>query len=183
MKKIIKNIIKPENNVEVAITSDADFINGCKYGKPRSGHPEGKVIYHISEVLKNVDKYSNEDDRSDLRFIAIIHDSFKNKVNRKKPKIGDNHHAMIARTFAEKYTTDSKILFIIEAHDEAYNAWQMGGRRGNWYGAEKRARKLIDNLIKHDCLELYIKFFKCDNETGNKTQENYDWFINVNKKY
>jgi hypothetical protein len=25
-------------------------------------------------------------------------------------------------------------------------------------------------------LDLYVKFYRCDNATGNKTQENFDWF-------
>lgn len=182
MKKIIKHIVKPENGIEVAITSDADFIAGCEYGKPRSGHPEGKVIYHIKEVLGNIDKFNADDkERQDLRFIALTHDTFKYRVDQNKPKTGDNHHAVIARTFAQKFRPDNRLLKVIELHDEAYNAWQKGGRHGNWYKAECRAKKLIDELILHGCLGLYIKFYKCDNETGNKEQENYEWFIGLMK--
>lgn len=182
MRKIIKHIVKPENGIEMAIIGNADFIAGCEYGKPRSGHPEGKIIYHIKEVLENINKFNPDDkERTDLRFIALVHDTFKNKVDQTKPKTGKNHHAIIARVFAENFRTDNRVLKVIELHDEAYNAWQKGGRHGNWYKAEYRAKKLIDELIIHDCFGLYVKFFKCDNETGNKEQENYDWFINLIK--
>jgi len=187
MKKLeIKQILKPENGIEEAIISDPDFIEGCNYGKPRSGHPEGKVVYHIKEVLDNIDKFfgTAEDgasDRADLRFIALVHDTFKHKVDHKKPKVGANHHGTIARVFAQKYTHDHTLLSIIERHDEAYNAWSQGGRKGNWYKAEERANRLIQGLLIEGGLGLYIKFYKCDNATGDKEQDNYYWFIDLIK--
>lgn len=180
IKEEIKQIIKPENGIEIAITANEEFIVGCNHGKPRSGHPEGKVIYHIKEVLENIDKfYGDDEDRNDLRFIAIIHDSFKYKVDHKKPKKLDNHHAVIARTFAQMFTIDHKVLTIIELHDEAYNAWQIGGRHGEWYGAHKRAKELIKTLINVGGLDLFTKFYHCDNATGDKEQKNYNWFIKI----
>ncbi len=178
MNKLIKDIIKPENGVEEAIIADPDFIQGALYGKPRSGHPEGQVIYHIKEVLANVDKYDvyPDNNRFELRIIAILHDTFKNKVNQNLPKTGENHHGMIARKFAEKYVGNSAILKIIELHDEAYNAWQKGGRHGDWHQAGKRAENLLAKLRFHDCVDLYMKFYRCDNETGDKSRENYNWF-------
>jgi len=182
MKENLKTLLKPENGIEEAIVADLEFITGCNYGKPRSGHPEGKVMYHVKEVLDNIDKFYGDDpDRQDLRVIALTHDTFKHKVNRNKPKTGDNHHGMIARVFTQKYVTDHRILQIIEKHDEAYNSWGKGGRRGDWYGAERRAQKLIEGLLLEGTLDLYVKFYKCDNRTGDKEQENYDWFINLIK--
>lgn len=181
MKDLIKQIVKPENGIETAICLDADFIEGCNHGKPRRGHPEGKIIYHIKEVLENIDKWYGEDeDRQDLRFIALVHDTFKHKVDRHKPKVGENHHGTIARVFAQKFTQDHRILKIIELHDEAYNAWNVGGRRGDWYSAERRALRLIAVLNLESNLDLYKKFYRCDNATGDKEQENYEWFINQN---
>ena len=96
--KEIKTKLKPENGIEEAIVAHQDFIEGCNYGKPRSGHPEGKVVYHIVEVLENIDEFFGDDpDRSDLRLIALVHDTFKHKVDRNKPKVGENHHGTIAR--------------------------------------------------------------------------------------
>jgi len=182
MKHIIKHIVKPENGIEVAIVSNADFIEGCSYGKVRSGHPEGKIILHIKEVLDNIDKFYGDDkDRKDLRFIALVHDTFKYKVDHNKPKTGANHHGMIARRFAQKYINNYGLCKIIELHDEAYNAWGKGARRGDWYNAERRAKLLIDKLVEIDRLELYLKFYRCDNATGDKEQENYEWFINLIK--
>ena len=182
MKKIIKQLIKPENGIEEAIIATDEFIIGANWGKVRSGHPEAQVIYHIKEVLENIDKwYGNDDDREDLRLIALVHDTFKHKVDQTKPESGDNHHGTIARIFTQKFITDHQLLQIIEKHDEAYNSWSVGGRRGNWYKAEERANKLIQGLVLEGCLDLYVKFYRCDNATGDKEQENFNWFVNLIK--
>lgn len=172
---MIEQIIKPETELEHRIVHDPEFVEGALWGEARRGHPEGKVVYHISEVLANVDKHSKSYDREELRLISIIHDTFKHKVDRDKPRSGENHHAMIARRFAEKYITDTKILDIIELHDEAYNAWGAGNRRGDWRYAERRASKLLDRL--GDNLDLFLKFYQCDNETGDKENIDYEWFL------
>jgi len=182
MKKIIKQLIKPENGIEEAIIATDEFIIGANWGKVRSGHPEAQVIYHIKEVLENIDKwYGDDEDREDLRLIALVHDTFKYKVDQTKPKSGDNHHGTIARIFTQKFITDHQLLQIIEKHDEAYNSWSVGGRRGNWYKAEERANKLIQGLVLEGCLDLYVKFYRCDNATGDKEQENFNWFVNLIK--
>jgi len=174
----IREILKPETELEKRIVADPDFVVGAGYGKPRPGHPEGQVVYHIREVLDNVDKFSTEEFRKDLRLIALIHDTFKNKVDNTKPKSGMNHHAMIARKFAEKFIQIPEyVLDIIELHDEAYNAWQQGGRKGDWYRAEKRAQDLLGKLQTDHRIDLYMKFYKCDNLTGDKEQENFQWFF------
>lgn len=180
MKEIIKQIVNPENGIETAICSDADFIAGASYGRPRSGHPEGPIIYHIQEVLSNIDKwYADDEDRQDLRLIAILHDTFKNKVDQRLPKSGENHHGMIARRFAEKFPINDMLLTVIQYHDDAYNAWSAGGRHNDWYKANKRASNLRTILNNYDCLDLYIKFYRCDNATGDKSRENYEWFVNL----
>jgi len=174
----ILDIIKPQNGIETAICNNNDFIIGCYYGKPRPGHKEGAVIYHIKEVLANIDKfYSDDKDYDKLRLIAIVHDTFKYKVNHNLPKSGENHHGYIAQKFAENYCHNTNVLQVILLHDDAYNAWSIGGRRGDWYKAKERAIKLIDKLNILDNIDLYIKFYECDNATGDKSQENYDWFI------
>jgi hypothetical protein len=170
----IEKIIKPETALERQILADEEFRNGLSYGKPRPGHPEGQVLLHVREVLDNVDKYFPGQNREALRLIALIHDSFKYKVDRTKQTSGENHHAMIARRFAEKYIKNGGILDIIELHDEAYNSWGIGDRSGNWGKAENRAQRLRDRLGAN--LPLYMEFYFCDNNTGDKEQDNYTWF-------
>lgn len=176
----IEELIKPENDLERLIISNPIWIEGATFPfPPRKGHPEGAVINHIVEVLENVDKYSNARNRADLRVITLIHDTFKYKVDESKPKSGENHHAMIARRFAEEIgITNPIILDIIELHDTAYNAWCNGSRDGKWSKAEERAHKLIERLdaVDVEALDLYLSFYRADNETGDKEKENFEWF-------
>jgi len=50
---------------------------------------------------------------------------------------------------------------------------------GDWYKAKRRAEKLISELNALDCLDLYLKFYRCDNATGDKSQDNYEWFSDL----
>ncbi len=180
-----EELVRPENELERSIIANAEWQEGAKEGKPRRGHPEGAVINHIVEVLLNVDKYSPHasKERADLRIITLIHDTFKHKVDRSKDKSGENHHATIARRFAERIgITNKTILEIIELHDEAYNAWCVGDRDDKkWGKAEDRAKRLISRLddVDVEALNLYLKFYKCDNETGDKKQDNVSWFDDI----
>ena len=171
-KQLVEDIIRPVTSLEKQITIDPDFIEGAMFGEPRPGHPEGKVIYHIEEVLRNVDKYASIfSDKTwwKLRVIALIHDTFKHKVQPRQSASGENHHAMIARRFAERYIDDTDVLDIIELHDEAYNAWCNGSRDGKWEKAEKRLERLLNRLNDHYTITLYTLFYRCDNETGENT--------------
>jgi hypothetical protein len=171
MNNEIFEILKPETELEESIMMHSEFSDGALYGKPRRGHPEGKVLYHIREVLDNVDKYSDETNRRDLRLIALIHDTFKYMVNSNLPKTGENHHGMIARRFAEKFKLDEYLLYVIETHDEAYNAFRKLD--------VKRAMRLIAQLRKLRCEALYVEFFRCDTETGDKANDSFNWFLEI----
>jgi len=173
----IQTILRPETELEGRIISDDRFRVGCGYGKPRPGHPEGKVVFHIREVLENIDKYSLPNNRTDLRLVGLIHDTFKYKVDRKIPKTGENHHGMIARRFAEEFFNISRVLETIELHDEAYNSWKKGNRKSNWEGAEERAKRSVQRLSTD--IDFYLTFYRCDSETGDKSQESYNWFENL----
>jgi HD domain-containing protein len=136
-----------ETDLEQQICADPTWQQGAMWGEPRPGHSEGKVIYHIAEVLANVDRLARTDEeRSALRLIALIHDNFKYRVDTTKPRVGNNHHAMLARQFAERYLDDPDILDIIELHDEAFNAWRLGTSKDRWNEAEVRANRLIARL-------------------------------------
>ena len=52
--EIDKRII-PETLQEQQIIKNLDWREGVLWGKPRYGHPEGIVLYHIEEVIKNVE--------------------------------------------------------------------------------------------------------------------------------
>ena len=133
---------------------------------------------HIEDVLGNIDLLAlDRRDRERLRLVALIHDTFKHRVERGKPRTGENHHATIARRFAERFIDDSEVLDVIELHDEAYNSWVKGDRGGDWSAAVSRARNLIDRL--GDSLDFYLRFYRADNATGSKNKTPLDWFERV----
>jgi hypothetical protein len=66
------------------------------------------------------------------------------------------------------------VLEVIELHDSAFKAHRLIQRTGDTTAGEQRARELIRRLDGH--LGLYLSFYWCDNNTGNKTAEHYEWF-------
>ena len=48
----------------------------------------------------------------------------RTRVQNWRPKTGENHHAMRARRFAERYTDDERLLATIELHDRPYDLWR-----------------------------------------------------------
>jgi hypothetical protein len=171
-------IVRLETALERAICADPRWRAGVMWGEPRSGHPEGAVIAHVADVLANVDRVAQDAaDREQLRVAALVHDAFKSEVDRSQPKAGENHHAMRARRFAEGYVDDADLLDVIELHDDAYLAWRHGSRSGDWSEAERRARVLRDRL--GDRLDLYMRFYRADNETEGKTDEHRIWFAGL----
>lgn len=169
--------IRPENQIEQTLLNHPEFQAGCLYGKPRRGHPEGKVIYHIAEVLKNVDAFGPKQIRKELRWITFLHDTFKYKVSHQQPKTGDNHHARIARVFAQQFIAETHVLKVIETHDDAYNIWSRGSQNHDWKTARTKATAFIKDLGND--LPLYLAFYECDNRTGDKGQENLEWFKGI----
>jgi HD domain len=164
-----------ETDLEKLIAADPAWLEGIAWGKPRTGHMEGPVKYHIADVLANIDRQCpTEQDRRTLRLIALIHDTLKYRVDETRPKIGTNHHAHIARKFAERYISDLVLLDLIELHDEAYNSWRLGAHRNRWHHAEERLNNLLLRL--GPALPLYVRFFHADSETESKDPAPIAWF-------
>lgn len=164
----------PETDLERAVCADPEWLRGASWGIPRPGHPEGSVAAHVAEVLANVDRVAgNPRERERLRFVALLHDACKHLVDESRPRAGDNHHALLARRLAERFTDDRELLEIIELHDEACNAWRAfhHGRAGR---GEERARALVERL--GPALPLYLRFFRADNGVPGKSPEPLDWF-------
>jgi hypothetical protein len=167
-----------ETDLEKKIADDPAWQEGVVWGKPRRGHLEGQVMYHIAEVLSNIDaQCPNEQDRCRLRLIALIHDTFKYQVDETRPKVGTNHHAYLARLFATRYLDDPVLLTIIEHHDDAYHCWQLGRYKGHWQRAEKYLDQLLDSL--GDAAPLYARFFYADSDTSSKDPAPREWFGQV----
>jgi hypothetical protein len=169
-------ILKPENDLERLLLLIPEFKAGLLWGEPRFGHPEGKVIYHVREVLDNIDLLTHLDavSRSQLRLVAFTHDTFKYCEIKTHPRDWTKHHGLLARHFLAAYCNDSTVLKIIETHDDAYYAWRNARLDHQFQESEKSLEKLLVRVS--DCLQLYYLFFKCDTQTGDKTQASWKWF-------
>jgi hypothetical protein len=162
----------PETDLERAVSSDPALLAGLDWGQPRWGHPEGKVGAHVAELLSKLDLegYSGEK-RAKLRLIALTHDSFKYLVNQAHPKSGENHHAMRARRFAQRYTDDELTLSIIELHDQPYAIWRRMRRTGH-----TDSRAIVGLLERVGDWPLFMRFVDLDGSTEGKNPEPVRWF-------
>ncbi|KAF0241218.1 MAG: hypothetical protein FD180_4559 [Planctomycetota bacterium] len=165
---------QPESDLERAVCADPEWQAGAAWGIPRPGHPEGSVAAHVADVLANIDRLATSpEERAKLRFIAILHDACKYKVDESRARTGDNSHAVLARRLAEKFTSDRELLEIIELHDEAFNSWRAFSQR-RVRRAEERIRILLDRL--GPALPLFRKFFQADNGVPGKDAAPAVWF-------
>jgi hypothetical protein len=162
----------PENDLERRVSEDPKLLAGLAWGEPREGHPEGSVGAHVRDLLEALDsKDLPPEDRSLLRFVALVHDAFKYRVHEWLPKTGANHHAARARRFAERFTDDERILATLEHHDRPYALWRKMRRRGELdeSGFEAMMESIPD-------AELFLWFIELDGSTEGKKPEPIRWF-------
>lgn len=162
---------EPETDLERRITAEPELLDGLAWGKPRAGHPEGAVGTHVSDLLRALDDSDESGERRELlRFMALVHDSFKYQVRERLPRVGENHHAMRARRFAERFTDDERVLSAIEFHDRPYALWRRLQRRGKLdeRGFSRMVRRVTDP-------ELFVRFVELDGSTEGKRPEPIAW--------
>jgi hypothetical protein len=162
---------EPENELERGLAEDPVLVRGLAWGEPRHGHPEGAVGEHVADLLRTVDEWDEpEPRRSELRFLAIVHDAMKYRVRRWLPKAGANHHAMRARRAAERYTSDERLLAAIELHDRPYAIWRRT-RRGS-----ARERRAVDELVRRiPDIPLFVRFVELDGSHEGKNPAPIEW--------
>lgn len=174
----LKKIIRPETDFERQLLELPEFREGLNWGKPRFGHPEGKVGLHVREVLDNIEKlYLKPAIRTKLRTLALVHDTFKFQEVKTMARGKRVHHGKIAREFMSKYTDDAALLDILELHDESFYIWRMLELKNDVHGAMPRLKKLLESL--GESLPAYFLFFKCDTETGDKILAPLRWFTAI----
>jgi HD domain-containing protein len=162
----------PETAIERAVTEDPSLVAGLAWGKPRRGHPEGTVGAHVADLLATIDRDDHpQETRTLLRFIALVHDSFKYRVREWLPKTGENHHATRARRFAEGFTDDERLLATIEFHDGPYAIWRKLKRRGQL--DRDRFSRMMERVPDP---ELFLLFIELDGSSEGKNPEPIRWF-------
>ena len=172
---VIEGLLQPETDTEKKLIRDPEFRQGLFWGKPRYGHPEGKIIFHIAEVLKNIDLLDIDGStRRQLREVAFLHDTFKHIEDMNRPRDWSRHHSVLARKFAEDFIEDELVLDIIEFHDEAFYSWRSQFVFGQKEKGEARMKRLLKNV--EDKIQPFYLFFKCDTQTGDKIQKPLFWF-------
>jgi hypothetical protein len=163
---------QPENDLERKVTQDPELLEGLAWGRPRRAHPEGSIGAHVADLLQKVDAQDvGEEKRAQLRFVILVHDSFKNRVQEWRPRVGENHHAMRARRFAERYTDDEAVLTTIELHDRPYGIWRKRRRTG-WL--DRRGLNAMLRRIQDP--DLFMRFVELDGSTEGKRPEPVEWF-------
>jgi hypothetical protein len=172
---LIKDLLpdfEPENELEARVTRDPDLLEGLAWGEPRAGHPEGAVARHVEHLLDRLDTWEEPAYRREkLRFMALVHDSFKADVWERLPKIGRNHHADRARRFAERYTGELDVLCAIEHHDRPYNLWRKMKRKRSL--DERAFTKMLGEI---PVVALFVRFVELDGSTEGKNPEPIHWF-------
>jgi hypothetical protein len=163
---------QPENDRERALSGDDRLLQGLAWGKPRQGHPEGTIGAHVGQLLATLDAWGDPEPlRSDLRFIALVHDSVKGEVKDMLPKTGENHHAMRARRLAESYTDEERLLGTIEQHDRPYAIWRKMKRKG------KLDEATFDEMLARiPDKRLFLRFVELDGSSEAKDPEPVRWF-------
>jgi hypothetical protein len=163
---------EPETELERRVTAEPVLLEGLAWGRPRAGHPEGPVGTHVSHLLQTLDESGIEGEQRELlRFIALVHDAFKSQVRERLPRVGENHHAMRARRFAERFTDDERILATIELHDRPYSLWRKLRRCGRL--DERGFRRMLKRIPDP---ELFLRFVELDGSTEGKRPEPIEWF-------
>lgn len=162
---------EPESDLERVVAAQPALLEGLAWGKPRRGHPEGCVGHHVADLLKRINGLEPGEKRAPLRFIALVHDSFKYQVRDWMPKSGENHHAMRARRFAGRFTDDERTLCVIELHDRPYALWRKMRRTGSLdrHGFDSMMAKVRDT-------DLFLAFVDLDGSTEGKSPEPTRWF-------
>jgi hypothetical protein len=163
---------KPETDLERRVTAEPELLEGLAWGEPRAGHPEGAVGTHVAHLLSALDRSDlDAEQRELLRFMALIHDSFKYEVRERLPRVGENHHAMRARRFAERFTHDERVLSAIQFHDRPYALWRKMKRRGK---LDERGFARMMRCVEDP--ELFLRFIELDGSTEGKRREPIEWF-------
>lgn len=157
------------------IQDDPRYQKNIAWGKPRSGHPEGSVAAHISELEQNLNHLRprlTNDETGRLRLLIHTHDTFKAEAVEGVPIAHPRSHASLARAFLCEYCDDADLQAMVQYHDEPYALWQ-----------KFRSKKIIDQprldrlLTAIQNWDLFRVFQIIDACTVGKSREPIRWSL------
>jgi hypothetical protein len=129
---------------------------------------------HVGDLLRTIDEWGEVGQRrSELRLLALIHDSLKFQVSDDLPKSQDNDHAVRARAFAEDVTDDERLLSVLEQHDRPYEIWRRMRRSGSL--DEPAFSRMLDRVLDQP---LFLRFVELDGSTEGKNPAPVAWVRN-----
>jgi hypothetical protein len=164
------------------IIADARYQKNIEYGEPRSGHPEGKVKYHIADLEGNLERLVSrgvsEEQFWKLKFLIHIHDTFKAEAIPDSTIINPNSHASLAKKFASEFTDDEDLLNMIQFHDVNFVLWKQFAATGTY--DSQRFEDLLETIQDWD---LFLMFIIIDGSTEGKDPDKIRWFIGEVRKY
>ena len=156
--------------------ADARYLKNIEYGEPRSGHPEGKVKFHIIELEENLEKLVprgiSEEQYWKLKFLIHVHDTFKAEATADVPILNPKSHASLARKFAAEFITDEDLLNMIQLHDVNYALWKQFHATGSY--DNDRFHSLLSTIRDWD---LFLLFLILDGSTTGKERSKLIWFL------
>lgn len=163
------------------VKSDTRYLENVEYGEPRSGHPEGKVKFHIAELEANLEKLApriSDEQYWRLKFLIHVHDTFKADAVPDSPIESPNSHASLARKFASEFTEEADLLAMIQFHDLNFALWKQFAATGSY--DLKRFSRLLDTIMDW---ELFLMFLIIDGCTQGKDPDKVRWFIEEVRKH
>jgi len=164
------------------IIADRRYQKNIEYGEPRSGHPEGKVKYHIAELEENLEKLIShgisEEQYWKLKILIHVHDTFKAEAIPDSPITNPNSHASLAKKFASEFTNDEDLLNMIQFHDVNFALWKQFAAAGTY--DMQRFENLLETVQDWD---LFLMFIIIDGSTEAKDPAKVRWFIGEVRKY
>ncbi len=164
------------------IIADPRYQKNIEYGEPRSGHPEGKVKYHIAELEEKLEKLAargiSKQQYWKLKFLIHVHDAFKAEAVPDSPILSPESHASLAREFASEFIDDTDLLNMIQFHDENFALWKQFAATGSY--DIRRFENLLETIRDWD---LFLIFTIIDGSTEGKDPAKIGWFINEVKKH
>jgi hypothetical protein len=154
-----------------------------EYDRPQSGHPEGKVKYHIADLEANLERLKHRLPQEEyywkLKFLIHVHDTFKaEEIKESVPADHPRSHESLAKAFASEFTDDIDLLNIIQYHDENFTLWKQFKSNGHY--DREQFQHLLNTI--HDW-DLFLVFTIIDGHTEGKDIEKLAWFIGQVRKY
>jgi hypothetical protein len=159
----------------IEIMANERYQNGIRWGKPRSGHPEGTIAAHIAELEENLERLSSRlsgDESAKIRLLIHTHDTFKGEAKSGVALINPQSHASIACRFLAEFCDEADLLNMAQFHDEHYAIfWRIKPETGF---DQDRLASLFARIRDWN---LFLAFIVVDGCTKGKSANPVEWII------